>query len=128
MSRNACYTKNVPKSLPLIEFSRAVCCAPVAAGIVSDSDALEVALRLKALADPVRIKLLSMLFASGVNGIRNVDLAHELQLTDATVSHHLGQLSKAGLLVATRRGVSTYYGVDRVALGALVRVIDPNCC
>lgn len=128
MSRYVCYTKNMPKSLPLIEFSEAVCCPPVAAGIVNDSDALEVALRLKALADPVRIKLLSMLFVAGTNGLRNVDLAQELRLTDATVSHHLGQLSKAGLITATRKGTSTYYGADRVALGALVRVIDPNCC
>ncbi|WP_276970402.1 helix-turn-helix domain-containing protein [Ferrimicrobium acidiphilum] len=95
---------------------------------MSDDDALEVALRLKALADPVRIKLLSLVIAAGVEGVRNVDLAKELARTDATISHHLGQLSRAGLLVVTRQGASTYYAVDRVALGALVRVMDPDCC
>jgi len=95
---------------------------------VSDADALEVALRLKALADPVRVKLLSLVLAAGSDGLRNVDLVRELQLTDATISHHLGQLSRAGLLVATRQGASIYYAADRVALGALVRVMDPNCC
>ena len=118
----------MPKSLPLLELSGALCCPPVAAGVVSDSDALEVALRLKALADPVRIKLFSLVLAAGSDGLRNVDLVHELQLTDATVSHHLGQLSRAGLLVATRRGASIYYAADHSALGALVRVLDPNCC
>jgi DNA-binding transcriptional ArsR family regulator len=118
----------VPKSLPTIELSGALCCPPVAAGVVSDDDALEVAVRLKALADPVRIKLLSLVLAAGPQGARNVDLARELQLTDATVSHHLGQLSRAGLLLATRQGASTFYAVDRLALGALVTVLDPNCC
>lgn len=118
----------MPKSLPMIELSSVLCCPPVALGVVSDANALEVALRLKALADPVRIKLLSLVLAAGSSGVRNIDLSHELQLTDATVSHHLGQLSRAGLLVATRSGASTYYAADRLALGALVRVLDPNCC
>lgn len=118
----------MPKSLPLIELNGAVSCPPVAAGVVSDADALEVALRLKALADPIRIKLLSLVLATGSDGLRNVDLVHELRLTDATVSHHLGQLSRAGLLVATRHGTSTYYAADRAALGALVAVMDPACC
>jgi DNA-binding transcriptional ArsR family regulator len=126
--KGMCDTGTVPKSLPLIELSDALCCPPVAAGVVSDDDALEVALRLKALADPVRIKLLSLVLAAGAEGMRNVDLARELALTDATISHHLGQLGRAGLLVATRQGASTYYAADRAALGALVRVMDPDCC
>jgi ArsR family transcriptional regulator len=126
--KGICDTGAMPKSLPLIEYSNALCCSPVAAGIISDADAMEVALRLKALADPTRIKMLSLIFAMGPQGMRNVDLVHELALTDATVSHHLGQLSRAGLLLATRQGVSIYYTADRVALGALIRVIDPNCC
>ena len=76
----------------------------------------------------MRIKLLSLVLAAGSEGMRNVDLVHELALTDATVSHHLGQLARAGLLVATRQGASTYYAADRAALGALVRVMDPDCC
>ena len=127
MSSN-CYGATMPKSLPTIELSGVVCCPPVAAGVVSDGDALEVALRLKALADPVRIKLVSLVLAAGVDGARNVDLARELRLTDATVSHHLGQLSRAGLLVASRRGTSVYYSAKHGALGALARVLDPACC
>lgn len=54
----------MPKALPLIDTSAPVCCAPVAAGPMSDDDALSVALRLKALADPARVKLMSYLFSS----------------------------------------------------------------
>ncbi len=118
----------MPKSLPIIELSGTLCCPPVAAGVISDADALEVALRLKALADPVRIKLLSLVLAAGAAGLRNVDLVRELQLTDATISHHLGQLSRAGLLSAVHQGASTYYAANRAALGALMGVLDPNCC
>lgn len=118
----------MPKSLPAIKLSGVPCCPPVAAGAVSDANALEVAIRLKALADPVRIKLLSLVLAAGLDGVRNVDLARELQLTDATISHHLGQLSRTGLILGTRQGTSTYYVADRVALRALVGLLDPDCC
>lgn len=54
----------MPKTLPVIDMSAPVCCAPVAAGPLSDADALEVAMRLKALADPMRVKIMSLLFSS----------------------------------------------------------------
>lgn len=118
----------MPKSLPLIELSSALCCPPVAGGALSDSDAVQLAFRLKALADPVRIKLLSLVLSAGTGGLRNIDLVRELHLSDATISHHLRQLKRVGLLVAEPSGTSTYYSADRGALGALVRAIDPNCC
>ncbi len=62
----------VPKALPLIDMSAPVCCAPVVAGgVMSDDDALHVALRLKALADPARVKIMSLLFASADGGEEN---------------------------------------------------------
>jgi ArsR family transcriptional regulator len=45
----------MPKALPVIDISAPVCCAPLAAGPMNDAAALEVALRLKALADPARV-------------------------------------------------------------------------
>jgi ArsR family transcriptional regulator, arsenate/arsenite/antimonite-responsive transcriptional repressor len=54
----------MPKTLPMVDISAPVCCAPVAAGPMSDADALQVALRLKALADPARVKIMSFLFSS----------------------------------------------------------------
>jgi ArsR family transcriptional regulator len=54
----------MPKTLPAVDVSAPVCCSPVAAGPVDDHAALEIALRLKALADPIRVKLVSLLFSS----------------------------------------------------------------
>ena len=65
----------MPKTLPMVDISAPVCCAPVAAGPVDDDAALEIALRLKALADPVRVKLVSLLFGSADGEVCSCDLA-----------------------------------------------------
>jgi DNA-binding transcriptional ArsR family regulator len=117
----------MPKTLPVIDTSAPICCAPVASAPMSDATALEVAVRLKALADPVRVRLMSLLLAA--DEVCTCDLAPALSLTDATVSHHLSTLRRAGLITdGERRGMNVYYRARRDALGALCRVIDPNCC
>ncbi|OBF89561.1 transcriptional regulator [Mycobacterium sp. 852002-51152_SCH6134967] len=118
----------MPKSLPVIDMSAPVCCAPVAAGPMSDGDALHVALRLKALADPARVKIMSMLFSSSAGEQNSGELATALGLTESTVSHHLTQLRRAGLVESDRRGMNVYHRPHRDALGALCAVLDPNCC
>ena len=118
----------MPKSLPMIDISAPVCCAPVAAGPISDDDALAVALRLKALADPARVKIMSYLFSSTSGEENSGDLATALGLTESTVSHHLSQLRRAGLVESDRRGMNVYHRADRHALTALCVVLDPNCC
>ena len=118
----------MPKSLPLLDTSAPVCCAPVAAGPMGDHAALEVALRLKALADPARVKLMSLLFSSPAGEENSGDLAHAVDLSESTVSHHLSQLRKAGLVESERRGMNVYHHVRRDAVAALCVVLDPNCC
>ncbi|MFI1919141.1 Rv2640c family ArsR-like transcriptional regulator [Nocardia sp. NPDC020380] len=118
----------MPKALPVIDMSSPVCCAPVAAGPLDDAMALEIALRLKAIADPVRVKLLSLLFASPDSEENTGNLAELVGLAESTVSHHLGQLKKAGLIESERRGMNTYHRARRDALSALCLVLDPNCC
>lgn len=118
----------MPKTLPTIDISAPVCCAPVAAGPMSDDDALHVALRLKALADPVRVKIMSLLFSSGSGEETGGDLARELDLTESTVSHHMTQLRKAGLVESDRRGMNVYHRPHRDAVLALCAVLDPSCC
>ena len=110
----------------MIDTSQPICCTPVAAAPMDADAALEVAVRLKALADPVRVRLVSLPLASG--DVCTCDLAPAVGLTEATVSHHLGQLRKAGLVEGERRGTNVYYRARREALGALVRVMDPDCC
>jgi DNA-binding transcriptional ArsR family regulator len=117
----------MPKTLPVIDTTAPICCASVAAAPMSEEDALEVALRLKALADPVRVRLMSLLLAA--DEVCTCDLAPAVGVTEATVSHHLTVLKKAGLINdGDRRGMNVYYRVRREALGALCRTIDPNCC
>lgn len=106
--------------------SAPVCCAPVAAGPIDDDAALEVALRLKALADPVRVKLMSLLFSGGEEC--SEDLAAAVGLTESTVSHDLSQLRRAGLVDSERRGMNVYHRPRREALVALCAVLDPTCC
>jgi DNA-binding transcriptional ArsR family regulator len=118
----------MPKSLPTVDISAPVCCSPVAAGPIGDDAALEIALRLKALADPVRVKLVSLLFSSAEGEVCSCDLASAVDLTESTVSHHLTQLRRAGLVESERRGMNVYHRPRRDALIALCRVIDPSCC
>lgn len=118
----------MPKSLPVIDMSAPVCCPPVAAGPVDDADALEVALRLKALADPARVKLMSLLLTAPTGESTTGDLATAVNLSESTVSHHLSQLRTAGLIESTRRGMNVYHVGQRDALSALCVVLDPNCC
>jgi ArsR family transcriptional regulator len=118
----------VPKTLPVIDITAPVCCAPVAAGTMSDDDALRVALRLKALADPARVKIMSFLFGSSAGEQNTRELAAVLRLTESTVSHHLSQLRNAGLVESDRRGMNVYHRPHRDALAALCAVLDPSCC
>lgn len=118
----------MPKTLPMVDISTPVCCAPVAAGPLNDDAALGIALRLKALADPVRVKLVSLLFSSTDGEVCSSDLAASVGVTESTVSHHLSQLRKAGLVESERRGMNVYHRVQQDALMALCRVLDPSCC
>jgi len=118
----------MPKTLPTVDMSSPVCCSPVAAGPLGDTEALEIALRLKALADPVRVKLVSLLFSSEAGEECSKDLAAAVDLSESTVSHHLSQLRRAGIVESERRGMSVYHVPRRESLTALCTVLDPNCC
>ncbi|MET8648962.1 MULTISPECIES: Rv2640c family ArsR-like transcriptional regulator [Nocardia] len=118
----------MPKALPVIDMSAPVCCAPVAAGPIDDAAALEVALRLKAIADPVRVKLMSLLLTSALGEENSGDLAAAVAVSESTASHHLRVLREAGLVESERRGMNTFHRARRDALSALCVVLDPNCC
>lgn len=118
----------MPKALPVVDTTGPLRCAPVAAGPMTDEQALEVALRLKALADPVRVKIMSQLFGAPQGEVISGDLAGILGLTESTVSHHMNQLRKAGLVESDRRGMNVYHRPVPDALTALCTVLDPTCC
>jgi DNA-binding transcriptional ArsR family regulator len=118
----------MPKTLPTVDISAPVCCSPLAAGTLDDDAALEIALRLKALADPVRVKLVSLLFGSADGEACSGDLATAVGVTESTVSHHLTQLRRAGFVESERRGMNVYHRPRHDALTALCAVLDPTCC
>ena len=124
------YGRVMPKALPMVDISAPICCAPVSAAPLDDDTALEIALRLKALADPVRIKLVSILLTDTGEGICTCDLATAVSLTEATTSHHLGQLRKAGMVAPDRRGMNVYYRARPESLEALRSVLSAitGCC
>lgn len=108
------------KSVVALEPARPVaCCSPVTRAPLSAEDADRAAHVLKALADPVRLRLLSLV-ASHEDGEACVcDLNDAFDLSQPTISHHLKQLHEAGLLQREKRGVWVYY---RVSTGALADV------
>ncbi|MCA0156697.1 metalloregulator ArsR/SmtB family transcription factor [Tsukamurella sp. M9C] len=117
----------MPKTLPVVDISTPICCAPLAAGAMDADAALELALRLKALADPARIQLISILMGARPGAVSTGDLADLVNLSPATVSHHLGQLKKAGLVSSERRGINVFHRAEAGALEAL-RGVLATCC
>jgi ArsR family transcriptional regulator len=118
----------MPKALPLLDTTAPVCCATLASGPIDEQDALAIALRLKALADPVRVRLMSLILANAEAGACTCDLAPAVGVSEATASHHLKQLREAGLVQGSRQGTNVFYRPQHDALAALCRVIDPSCC
>ncbi|MGN6175104.1 MAG: metalloregulator ArsR/SmtB family transcription factor [Streptosporangiaceae bacterium] len=112
------------KSLPLLEPAEtAACCPPLSAEPLSAGQAELVAPLLKALADPVRLRLMSLV-ASHPGGEACVcDLNDAFDLTQPTISHHLKVLHEAGLLDRDKRGVWVYYRARTQALASLATLI-----
>lgn len=115
----------MPKPLPLLDpvNTAATCCAPLAQAPLSVGDAQQLATRLKALADPARLRLVSLLLASEGQEACTCELTGPLGLSQPTVSHHLKKLADSGLITGDRRGVWTYYRVVPDALSALAQVL-----
>jgi DNA-binding transcriptional ArsR family regulator len=112
--------------LPAVDTAAPLQCNPVAAGTVSDVAAMEVAFRLRVLSHPVRIKLLSMLFAATRGEECGRVLANTIGLPETTISHHLRQLRGAGLIESRRRGMHVFHRPHQRALNALATALDPD--
>ena len=92
------------------------CCTPLTGTPMSAAQAEQVAPLLKALADPVRLRLVSLIAASAGGEACVCDLNDAFDLTQATISHHLKVLHSAGVLDRDKRGVWVYYAVRPAAL------------
>ena len=112
------------KSLRVLDLAGpVVCCAPLAAEPLTQAQADQVAPLLKALADPVRLRLMSLI-ASHPGGEACVcDLTGAFSLSQPTISHHLKVLREAGLLDRDKRGTWVYYRARPEALASLGTLI-----
>ena len=87
----------------------AACCAPLTSEAISERDAETVARTLKALADPARLRIVSIVAAHDDQEACVCDLQEPLGLSQPTVSHHLKVLMDAGFLTRSKRGSWAYY-------------------
>ena len=95
----------------------AACCAPLSAQALAPQAAVELAPMFKALSDPVRLRLLSLIASAAEMCV--CDLTDAFEVTGATISHHLRVLRETGLVDCERRGTWVYYWVKKEALDLL---------
>jgi ArsR family transcriptional regulator, arsenate/arsenite/antimonite-responsive transcriptional repressor len=110
-----------PANLPL----GTECCAPLLREPITAGQAADLARMLKALADPVRLRLVSMVAAHEGGEACVCELTGPLGLTQPTISHHLKVLVDAGIFTRDKRGVWAYYALVPSALDALAAVLTP---
>jgi ArsR family transcriptional regulator, arsenate/arsenite/antimonite-responsive transcriptional repressor len=109
--------------LTLTPLESVACCSPLTREPLSQGQAEQIAPLLKALADPVRLRLMSLV-ASREGGEACVcDLTDAFDLSQPTISHHLKVLHEVGLLDRSKRGVWVYYRARSEALAGLAELI-----
>ncbi|HHU11362.1 MAG TPA: helix-turn-helix transcriptional regulator [Intrasporangiaceae bacterium] len=100
----------------------AVTCCGLATTPVTSADAERLAPLFKALGDPVRLRMASMIAAAPELCV--CEIAPEFDLSSATISHHLKTLREAGLVDSERRGTYVYYWIRPEALAALSALLS----
>jgi ArsR family transcriptional regulator len=115
----------VPKQLAIADITAtAACCVPMIDEALTESAASELARGFKALGDPVRLRLLSIIAARGGGEVCVCDLTAAFDVTGPTISHHLRVLREAGLIDCERRGTWVYYWLVPPALAALSQLLN----
>ena len=97
-------------------------CAPLVRTPLSATQAIELARPLRAMGDPVRLRLLSLIASHDGGEACVCDLTGAFDLTGPTISHHLKVLREAGLISGERRGTWVYYRVEPEALRRLAEI------
>lgn len=107
--------------LPVLTSDLTACCSPMTGGALDVEQAERLARLFKALGDPTRVRLLSLIAAHQDGEACVCDLTEPVGLSQGTVSHHLKQLVDAGLVSREQRGRWSYY---RIVDGALTALAD----
>lgn len=117
----------MPAALPVLQPDAvATCCSPLTGGVVADEVAEGLARMFKALGDPARVKLLSLIAAAPDGEACLCDLTHPVGLSQPTVSHHMKVLVEAGLVTREQRGRWAYFSVVSAVLRSLSDAIAPR--
>ena len=116
-------SKSPPRLIELTPTEAVECCSPLTREPLTSAQAEQVAPLLKALADPVRLRLMSLI-ASHEGGEACVcDLVDAFDLSQPTISHHLKVLHESGLISRDKRGVWVYYRARTDSLAGLAALI-----
>jgi ArsR family transcriptional regulator len=115
----------MPVELSLLPTDTEVCCAPLTAGVIEPGDAERIAHTFKALGDPTRLRLLSLIAATAGGEACICDLTEPVGLSQPTVSHHMKILADVGLVTREQRGRWAYFQVVPGALERAARAIHP---
>lgn len=107
--------------LPVLD--AAACCAPLTKDTLTADQAEDLAKSLKAIADPARLRLISIIAASEDQEACVCDLTEPLEIGQPTVSHHLKVLTDAGFITRSKRGTWAYYKLVPGALDSLSRLL-----
>ena len=112
--------------MPITDISAGACCTPMVDEALSEHAAADLAKGFKALGDPVRLRLLSLIAARAGEEVCVCDLTDAFQVKGPTISHHLKVLREAGLINCERRGTWVYYWIVPTALAAMSQLLDPS--
>ncbi|GII82102.1 transcriptional regulator [Sphaerisporangium siamense] len=104
----------------------AACCTPLACEPLGQAEAEELAPLFKAIADPVRLRLLSLIACHEGGEACVCDLTDAFEVTAPTISHHLKVLRNAGLIDCERRGTWVYYWINPGTLERLSAILGPR--
>jgi ArsR family transcriptional regulator, arsenate/arsenite/antimonite-responsive transcriptional repressor len=113
--------------LPVLDANdaAAACCSTVTGGVLDTDEAQRLAHMFKALGDPTRVRLLSLIAAQADREACICDLTGPVGLSQPTVSHHMKQLVDAGLVMREQRGRWAFYRVVEDTLVALSGALKP---
>jgi ArsR family transcriptional regulator len=119
------------QGLPVVTAAVDGCCSPLVAEPLAHAEAVELARVFKALADPVRLRLLTLIGAHAGGrvvgeGVCVCELTGAFEVTAPTISHHLKTLREAGLVDSERRGTWVYYWLLPAALERLAALLAPQ--